>query len=157
MGLYRELSGGLSGRPAGIPSAWWYGRRSRCFLHRLFPNTLNHVFWLLAGGRTIFFISKDGVIGKAPRLREEAFLEVWWQSRRPTIAVLGLPSSFLLKSSVRWKRCDVTAAYSGPLASKVFSGVKNITSMKSWHSILALKIGEISNVLWTLRTMAQFL
>ena len=90
-------------------------------------------------GPFFFFISKDGVIGKTPRLREEAFLEVQWQSRRPTIAVLGLPSSFmaiiltfsaieslpihlviflpgiLLKSSVRRKRCDVTAAYSGPL------------------------------------------
>ena len=42
-----------------------------------------------------FFISKDGVIGKTPRLREEAFLEVQWQSRRPTIAVLDLPSSFM--------------------------------------------------------------
>ena len=49
--------------------------------------------WQVVG--PFFFISEDGVIGKTPRLREEAFLEVQWQSRRPTIAVLGLPSSFM--------------------------------------------------------------
>jgi hypothetical protein len=50
----------------------------------------------LAGGRNQdrFLSPRDEVIGKTPFYREEAFLELQWWPRRPTIAVLGIPSSF---------------------------------------------------------------
>ncbi len=133
MVLYRELSGGLSGRPAEIPSAWWYGRRSKCFLHRLFPNTLNHVFWLLAGGRTVFFLSlkmvsqRGGLFRGAVAVKaannccsRSSFLfhghNPHFFSHWKFANTLGdIFTRILLKSSVRWKRCDATAAYSSQL------------------------------------------
>jgi hypothetical protein len=86
-----------------------------------------------------FFLSLKMVSLGKHLVSERRPFRVQQQSRRPTIAVQGLPSSFkaiiltfsateslpihlviflpgiLLKSSVRRKRCDVTAAYSGPL------------------------------------------